>query len=265
VDGSAVLHVDRPADEIRASASTIAIPKPGVCLHASVSLLIHLETVLSGRRGRVDHDRGLTLAGNLHLPELRAEIAFRNHGGNGNGSGHVEEHRASATIVSHHFTMPIPLQHVAPPGHEESDIWMLTPGTDPDSTWVEHYAGQLQEEPLTFDRHIPVEATLDVTFTPEESQNGRGTRVDVAGELRFERSTRMRLRFRAPEQSKAPSLESEGDEVALIAAGSRIAIPRQTVSSLAGRDSWMTVRVVDAERRVICVEQRLTGPARNAA
>lgn len=226
---------------------------PSVRLHTSVSLLAHAETVLSERRGQVDSDRALTLAGSVHLPELRAEIAFDHHGGNGNGRGSVENHRAIATIVARHFTMPTPLQHFARRAREGTDVWMRTPAPEHDPTWIEHYVGQFQGEPLTLDLHIPVEVTLDVTFATEESQNG-GAKVHVTGELRFERSTCIRFLFRDPEQSME-SLESDGDEAVLIAPGSRVAIPSQTIASMAGRSSWMTVRVVDAERRVLCVSQ----------
>jgi len=102
--------------------------------------------------------------------------------------------------------------------------------------------------------------TLDVTFTPEECQNGRGVNIDVAGELRFERSTHMRLLFRDPRQSTAPPSESDSDEAVLIVTGSRVPIPRQTVSRVAGGNPSMTVRVVDAEGRVVCGEQALSSP-----
>jgi len=218
---------------------------------------------------RIGSHAALGLTGHLHLPELRAEIAFRSHSANGktngNGSGHVEEHWATATIIPHHFTMSIPFQYLAPPAREECDVWALTPAADHDPPWIEHYAGTLQGEPLTFDQHIPVDAILDVTFTPRGGQAGREVIVDVAGNLRFERSIPMRLLFRDPERSMAPTSESDRDEAVLIVAGTRIAIPRQTVSSLAGRNSWMTVRVMDAERRIVCVEQPLGGPVRSAA
>jgi len=225
---------------------------PSVRLHPTVSLLAHVETVLSERRGRVDGERELTLAGNLHLPELRAEISFHHHGGNGDGRGSVENYRAIATIVPRHFTMPIPLLRLAPPAREGNDVWMRTPAPANDPTWMEHYVGQLQGEPLTLDLHIPVEVTLDVTFAPEESQNDRGGKVHVTGELRFERSACIRFLFRDSEESMVSS-ESDGHEYVLIFAGSSIAIPRQTVASMTARSSPMTVRVVDAERRLLCV------------
>ena len=226
---------------------------PSVRLHTSVSLLAHAETVLSERRESVDGDRTLTLSGNLHLPELRAEIAFHHHGGNGNGRGSHENHRAIATIVARHYTMPTPLQHLAPPAREGNDVWMRTPAPERDPTWIEHYVGQFQGEPLTLDLHIPVEVTLDVTFAPEESKNGE-TKVHVTGALSFERSTSIRFLFREPEDSME-SWESDGEAAVLIVPGSRIAVPSQTIASMAGRNSRMAVRVVDAERRVLCVSE----------
>ena len=224
---------------------------PSVRLHATVSLLARVETVLSEGLRRVDGDRQLTLVGNVHLPELRAEISFHHHGGNGDGRGSAENYRAIANIVPRHFTMPTPLLHLAPPAREANDVWMRTPASANDPAWIEHYVGQFQNEPLTLDLHIPVEVTLDVAFTPEESQNDRGSKVHVTGELRFERSACIRFLFRNPEESTTSS-ESDGDEAVLIVAGSIIPIPRQTVASMAARSSPMSVRVVDAERRLLC-------------
>jgi len=196
----------------------------------------------------------MALTGNLHLPGLRAEISFFT-GGNGN----VAEHRASTTIVPAGFTMTIPLQFLPSPRPEESDVWALTPDPRRAPPWREHYAGQLDGNPLTFDQHVPIDVTVDLFVTPDDCQSGRGAQVDVAGELRFERSTHMRLLFRDPYQSTAPPSD-DSDEAVLIVAGSRVPIPRQTVSSLSGQNAWMSVRVLEAGGRVICEETTLSRP-----
>jgi len=224
-----------------------------------------METVLDRKRGRVGRHRGLALTGNLHFPELRAEIAFDAHDGNGNGNGRTDEYSATAAIIPPGFTMIIPLQVHALPARGECDVWALTPAPDRDPPWIERSAGELGSEPLWFDQYIPVDVTLDVSFTPQECHDGRGAMVDVAGELRFERPVHMRLLFRSPTQSTARPSDSDGDEVVLIAAGSRVPIPRQTVSTMATRNPHMTVRVIEADSRVVRVEHRHTGLVRSAA
>ena len=115
---------------------------------------------------------------------------------------------------------------------------------------MERYAGRLEGEPLTFDQYVPIEVTLDVTFTPEELWNGIGARVDVAGELRFERSMHMRLLFRDPHRSMGRP-RSLTVRARFWSPAARVPIPRPIVSRLTGHDPWMSVRVVDAEGHVV--------------
>jgi len=234
---------------------------------------------VSWRPGHGGRPRTLILMGSLHLPELRAEITFgslnghgnanahengNGHGdgnGHGNGNGHAKETRANAAIIPHRFRMATQLQHLALPAREENDVWSLVPAADGDPTWVERYAGRLGEEPLTFDRYIPLDMSLEVAFAPEERDSGRGMNMQVTGELSFERPLCMRLLFRDPKLSMTPPLESNGDEAELIAAGTRLSIPRQTVSRLAERCASMSVRVIETGGRVVCSEQPLAGVA----
>jgi len=237
----------------------------GIHLVTPIFLMVHVETILGGPSVGVGEHPALALSGQLHLPELRAEIGFRSQDRTSPASIHAQDHRATATIVPHRFKMAIPQQYLASPEKQESDIWALTPAMDRDPPWVEHYAGQLQEGPLTFDHHIPVDVTLDVHFAPELFENGRGAKVDITGELRFEHSTHVRLLFRDPDQRMAPSTGSDCGEAVWIVAGSRVPIARQTLSCLTGRDPSMALRVIDTDRDVVCIEQPLTGPAESAA
>jgi hypothetical protein len=225
---------------------------PSVHLRASVSLLIHVETTLSPPSKPVGLDRRMALIGNLHLSELRAEF-WTAHRGHDHGIERSEERRAIAILVPHGFGMQTVPQSLAPPPSEECDLWARTPAANQDPPWVEHYMGQLQGVPLTLDQHVLVEATIDVQFASLKSQNGQGASLQITGELTFERPTTMQFLFRDPHQSMAPSLESTGEEVTLIAAGSRLTIPSQIVPSMGGRHSSMTVRLLDAELRVVCV------------
>lgn len=237
---------------------------PSVRLHASVSLLVHVEATLGRQPSGVVPPGPLAVTGNLHLPELRGEIPIRAREGLGNGNGQAEHRLATTTFIPRDLAMPIPVEGLASPVREGWDLWVLTPTADRDSPWIEHYAGLLQDQPLAFDLHVPVEATLDVTLTPEKYENGGRADVDVAGELRFERSTSLRLLFRDPDQSMALSSELHGNEVVLIAEGSHIAI-RQTMSCPAGREAWLAVRMIEAQSRVVHVEQLLPRLGMNAA
>jgi len=71
----------------------------------------------------------------------------------------------------------------------------------------------------------------------------------------------MGLLFRDPKHSIAPPSVSNANEMQLIVGEARVAIPRQTVSRPADRSASMSVRVVEAGGRVVCVEQALRGIA----
>jgi hypothetical protein len=153
--------------------------------------------------------------------------------------------------------MPVQLQHLALPSQDEKDVWSFTSGSDRDPPWVERYAGRLGDEPLTFDRYVPVYMSLDVTFGRERCETGRTTNVHVAGELRFERSVCMRLRFSDPKHPMATPGASSGDKAELIVAGSGLSIRHQTLSGLADRSASMSVRVIEADGRLVCGEHPL--------
>jgi hypothetical protein len=223
-------------------------------LHAHASLLVHVEAVLGWQKGLTRRGHSIALTGNLHLPELRAELSFFS-----SAMGQTKEHRAATTIVPAGFSMTIPLQFLPAPRPDESDVWALTPAPERTPPWQEHYAGQLDGQPLTFDQHVPIDVTIDLVATPDDCQSGRGAQVDVAGELRFESSTHMRVLFRDPYESTAPPSD-DSDEAILIVAGSRVPIPRKTLSSLSGENPWMSLRVLEQGGRVICEDPMLGQP-----
>jgi hypothetical protein len=160
--------------------------------------------------------------------------------------------------------MAIPPQSLAMPARIGIDVWTLTPAPDHDPPWAEHYAGQLEDEPLEFDHYVPVEAGLDLTFLLGR-QDGRGATVEVEGTLRFERSVPMRFLFRGPRQSTGPLSQSDSQEVVLIPAGSGVLIARQNVERVAGTHPWLTVRLVDVGGRPVGVEESIGGSAWSAA
>jgi hypothetical protein len=239
-----------------------SVPDPGLRLQAPVSTVVHVEMVLSRHSGRAAQPRPVSVTGSLNLPELRCELVIRGLPKLGGRDGEGEERRANAMIVPRNVMMPIPPQRLASSSGQEDDLWVLTPSAERDPPWTEHYAGRLDGGPIVFDYHVSADAILDVTLKPDEHLTGGWSNVDVAGELRFPSSTAMRLVLRAAAQTKALPPESQRDEVVLIPAGTRLAI-RQTMLCPAGRDAWLTVRVIEAETRLVRAEQLLAGGTRN--
>lgn len=224
-----------------------------VRLSVKLPLLLHVETTLDWRRGRVMKHEALALSGRVNLPELKAEVVFRRERDRDAGG----EQFAAATIVPPEFALAIPTQFLPMPRPEESDVWVLTSDPALERPWVEHYVGGREEELLTFDQHVPVNATLVARFTPQECQEGRGAKVDVEGELRFYETTTMRLMFRDPALATAPPSESDSDEAVLIASGTEIPVGRQTVSALLGANPWVSARIAEGHGRPMCDEQLL--------
>jgi hypothetical protein len=235
--------------ELQATAHSI------VRLLLKLPLHLHVETTLDWRRGRVMKHAALALTGRVHLPELSVEVVFRRRRQGEAGVG--DEQYATAVVVPPEFAMAVPLQFLPMPRPEESDVWALTSDPARERPWVEHYVGDRGEELLTFDQHVPVLATLDARFKPEECQEGRGAKVELEGELRFEQTSRMRLMFRDPSLPAAPPSESDSDEVILIPAGSSVPVTRQTVSALLGANPWVSARIAEPGGRVMSPEQLL--------
>jgi len=226
---------------------------PSIRWSTPLSLRVHAETVLGVQSGAVENGRSLVVEGNLHLPELRAEIEFFAADGNGNGNGHAGELRATAVIVPRNYTMTVPVQRLVPPAPDRKDVWASTHALDQDPPWTERYAGRLGDGLLTFDQYITVDPTLDITFTRREGANGAGVELEFAGELRFDRPSSMRLQFRCSKQSTMPASGSVEHEAMLMLAGARILIPRQVVPRRVSHNPWKSVRVIEAGGRVLAV------------
>ena len=232
--------------------------------HGRFSTIVHVEMVLSRHSGRVAQPRPVAVAGSLHIPELRCEIAIRGLTKLGGQDRLGEERLASAEIVARNAVMALPPQRLDSRSDGRGDLWVMTPAPGCDPPWTEHYAGRLDGGPVIFDCHVPVDTILDLALTPDVHETGSWSNVEVSGELSFPGSTRLRLAFRAPEHPAAPASESQRDEVVLIPAGTGLAI-RQTMPSPAGRDAWLSLRILEPERRIVHAERDLSGPARSAA
>jgi len=121
---------------------------------------------------------------------------------------------------------------------------------------LEHYAGPCEQHVLTFVRPVQTQATLDVSCQCEEGDDQQGTKVEVWGNVMFERPLSMRLMLRNGERSHGPAA-MDGKEMVVIPSGTRVPIERQSVTVAVGRRPWISMRVSDGEGRVLCPEHTL--------
>lgn len=227
-----------------------------VWLYETITLPVHAQACWSWRRGRLGQPRTLELSGLLTLPELRAEVIFRRSGERAVPPG-SDEQRASAMLIPPRSTLTVPHHSIPAPVPENVDLWVLTARPDREPPWEEHYAGNSRERAVPFERHVPVSAVIGVSVHAEECQRGRGTRVELGGELRFDRRVQMRMLLRDPASATAPPSEGGSREVELIARDTRVPIWRQTVSGLMGPNPAIAVRVVDGVGQMVCAERVL--------
>jgi hypothetical protein len=228
-----------------------------VWLYETVALPVHVQACWSWRRGRFGRPGSLELSGLLTLPELRAEVVFRRTAERAPGTGQADEHRACAVLIPPRSTLTIPHHSIAATVPEDVDLWVLTAQPDREPPWVEHYAGSARERVVLFERHVPVTAVLGISVRAEECQRGRGTRVEIGGELRFDRRVQMRMLVRDPSSTTAPPSEDDSGEVELIARGTRVPIWKQNVSGVMGANPTVGLRVLDSTGRVVSAERRL--------
>jgi len=231
-------------------------------LHVPLRFPVHVEPLLAWRRNRSGE---LTLTGAVHLPELQAELQLV-HEGIGNGAGPPNgAGRGTVPLVPRQCRLTIPTQRLQASQRGADDVWVLTTAPGDDSRWTEHYAGQLDGESFPFDQHLSVEGVLDVAFAPDTKGVSAATTLQVEGELRFERAVRMRLLFRAPAQSTAAPIDTDGQDVLLIPAGTSIPIVYRTRVVTMGRDARLTVRVIGVAARTIYPETVPISLARRAS
>ena len=228
-----------------------------VWLYETVALSVHVQACWSWRRGRFGRPRTLELSGLMVLPELRAEVVFRRTGERAPGLPPGDEQRACAALIPPRSTLTIPHHSIATTVPENVDLWVLTAQPDREPPWVEHYAGSGREQTVLFERHVPVMAVLGVSVRAEECQRGRGTRVEMGGELRFDQRVQMRTLVRDPSSASAAPSERDSGEVELIARGTCVPIWKQTVSGLMGANPTIALRVVDGIGHVVCAERML--------
>jgi len=229
--------------------STVA--HPTVKMYVPLEFPVRSEIVARDRSGRIHLRHTLDLMGWVHLPELRIDFVFRRQE---QDKQDPADRWATATIVPPGFRLPIPAQTLDRTDPARRDLWVMTsdPGRQP--PWLHYYAGACEQHILTFSRPVHGRATLDVSCRCHEEENE--TKVDVWGNVAFERSTSMRVTLKDGSRGQGPR-PMEGKEMVIISSGTRIPIERQRLAVVVGRRPWISMRVSDGDGRVLCSEHEL--------
>lgn len=211
-------------------------------LLTELPIIVHVRAALTTKRGWSAGPGTLALTGVVHLPALSAEFLFRK--GPERNPPPDPVHRATAAIVTAGHAISIPPQRLpfTPRPESELSVRVSDPARQP--PWAEHLVGRCSGLPLAFDRHLPVRGTLSAVLTPEEFADGRRTRVEIGGELRFERGLIGRFNLRDVGDKPTPPTESDAGEAVLLPAGTAVPIGRHTVWGLAGPNPWISLRIV---------------------
>jgi hypothetical protein len=224
-----------------------------VRMYVPLEFLVRSEIIARDRSGPFHRRQGLDIMGWSHLPELRMDFVFRRHD---HGKEDPADQWGAATIVPPGFRLPIPGQSMDRKDPDRRDLWVLTSEPRRQPPWLEHYAGPCEQHVLTFVRPVQTQATLDVSCQCEEGDDQQGTKVEVWGNVMFERPLSMRLMLRNGERSHGPAA-MDGKEMVVIPSGTRVPIERQSVTVAVGRRPWISMRVSDGEGRVLCPEHTL--------
>jgi hypothetical protein len=146
------------------------------------------EIVARDRSGRIHLRQQLDMMGWVHLPELRIDFVFRRQE---QDKQDPADRWATANHRAARFRLPIPAQTLDRTTRRgEISGWMTSdPGRQP--PWLHYYAGACEQHILTFSRPVHGRATLDVSCRCHEEENE--TKVDVWGNVAFERSTSLRV------------------------------------------------------------------------
>lgn len=225
-----------------------------VRLYTPLEFLVRVEVEAGNRQGLFARRRGLELSGRVHLPEIRAEFIFRRHD---RAADDGSDQQAMAIVVPRGSSLPIATQPIQATLPERVDLWVLESEPHRQQPWGEHYAGRCGQRGVVFERHVPVSASLDMCFRADERQKGRGTKVEMWGEICFEQGMSMRFVLREPDRPVAPPSEGDSTEVMVIATGTRMTILRQSVSAVVGARPQISVRVTEPGGRVLCAEHAL--------
>jgi hypothetical protein len=230
-------------------------PRSVIRLHASLPLMVHVESVIEKRHLPSATHGVLSLTGSVRLHGLRAEVVFRTRPDE--NSPPTRESRASAIIIPAGQSISISPQRLYLTGREEPELWLLVSESLPPPWWSEYRIGYCNGQPLLFDRQVALWATLDAHFTIACNPDGPGIRVEVGGELRFDHGVRAKLVLRDTARGYFPAQEAAGFDVALLPAGAAVTIRPQTMWGLIEPPQWISVRMIEAGGRVVRGEHRL--------
>ncbi len=224
-------------------------------LSTEVSVPVHVRGAIATRHGWSAGPGTTALTGTVELPGLCAEFAFRTR--SENDPEPAREGRATATIVKAGYGIPVPTQRVALAAHPESQLWVKVQEPDASPSCTEQFVGRCAGRPLAFDLDVPVHCTLQAWFTPEESPDWRRTRIDMGGELRFERGARVRLLSRAAAGAGPSPPEFDAGEAVLLPPGTAVPIEKRVVWGNVGPNPWISVRILGAGGRMLGGEHLL--------
>jgi hypothetical protein len=190
----------------------------------------------------------------VHLPELKLDLVFRS---SDRSKASSRDPWATATVVPAGFRLPVPAQEIDDARLEGRDLWFMTSEPQRRPPWLEHYAGRCDQKIPTFARPLPAKAALDVSSRVMSSPRGDETRVDIWGDLRFERPLSMKAIFRDSEGPEVAEAEKEIREMPLIPTGSRVPMERQSLTFAAAAQPWIGIRVSDGEGHALFAEHAL--------
>ena len=224
-------------------------------LFTEVPVLVHVKAMLATKRNWSAQPGTLTLSGSVHLLGLKAEILFRKSHDHDPSPG--REDRDTATIVTAGHAIPIPSQRVPLMTGPGTELWMRVadPGHQP--PWTEHFMGRCDGRPLAIERDMVAHGILDASFHPEAFADGQRTRVEMAGELRFERPLLVRLLTSDAGEAPAEPAQPQAGEVVVMPGGTSVPIGRQAMWGLVGPNPWVSLRILDAGRRMVGEEHPL--------
>lgn len=226
-----------------------------VRMSAALPMIVHLVGNLCRQDDGRAREKGLTLTGRLDTRGLAAEMIFRYQ--YDHASGIAEEQSADAVVLPADLGIPIPTQTIPLARPHGMDLWVTMEGASAPSGGTARYVGHGDDEVLALDQYLPVQATLEASFTPHEVGNRRTTRVEIVSKLRFERDASIGIELREPGNSEGRAHASESHPAVLIPGGSEIPLITQRVIGTVGPNPWIIARIVEVKGRAVHHERLL--------
>jgi len=224
--------------------------------HLSLELPVpaELRATLIGRRDWLARRGVIALSGAIHLGGLQAEVVFR-----ASPAGDLPTdlgNRATASIVTAGHAIPVPLQCFAA-ASEPVHVWARVMDSGRQPPWTEHSVGRCSRLPVMFGHLLTLRGTLHAMVTPGESISDGRTRIEIGGEIRFERRLTARFIARPGEQPSPSSDEVDLGEAVLMPARTIVPVGRHTVWGMGGANPWISLRILGSDGRPLGDEHAL--------